>query len=438
MRKTRALLTVCFLAAGQAAAGISGGPSAVRPEITKVEATGMAAIFAGNVDRARMAALREAYVKAVQKGCGAELGSLTRFENVKAVSTIISGRAPGFVTAYAIKDEGISKIDENKYEVVIEAEVFSSGEMGEESKEALGLYLELMGDPKILIILPEKKFNAPGEADKPADGEFSAGGTRFRVTRGNGDGAGESPGAAPQAGAIRSTEAALARSFAAYGYQVMTSDDLLTRNLVTPEVLAQAKAGVTARGMEVARAADADLALIGVIQVGQEKISPAGTEMTMVSAEASAKAMIVSSGKLIEAFHSTARASHPQALKAYSDCLDKVAEQITEALSWKIPEILSNEYRETKLTVSGVDKKQAMQLQDFLSKMSGIERVRLAQLPTEKNPLVKFVLMTGYISLEPYEVIEECSGAIKKPLNLIAANKYEIECMVEIAMSGLN
>lgn len=105
-------------------------------------------------------------------------------------------------------------------------------------------------------------------------------------------------------------------------------------------------------------------------------------------------------------------------------------------MSWKIPEILSSEYRETRLTISGVDKKQAAHLQDFLKKMPGIEKVRLAQLPTEKNPLVKFVLSTGYIALEPHEVIEECSGAIKKPLDLIAANKYEIECMVEIAMSG--
>ena len=437
MRKTQAILTACLLAAWLAA-GMSAGMSSVQPEISKVEATGMAAIFAGNVERARLAALREAYVKAVQKGCGMELGSLRQYENVKAVSAIISDRAPGFVTAYAVKDEGISKIDENKYEVIIEADVFSSGEMGEESREALGLYLELMGDPKILIILPEKKFNLPQEPDKPQDGEFSIGDTRFRVTRDSDGGEREIAGSLPQGGAIRSTEAALARSFAAYGYQVITSDDLLARNLVTPEVMAQAKAGVTASGMEVARAADADLALIGVIQVSQEKISPAGTDMTMVSAEASAKAMIVSSGKLIEAFHSVERASHPQALKAYGDCLDKVADKITRTLSWKIPEILSNEYRETKLTVSGVDKKQAMHLQDFLSKMSGIERVRLAQLPTEKNPLVKFVLMTGYISLEPHEVIEECSGAIKKPLNLIAANKYEIECMVEIAMSGLN
>ena len=342
------------------------------------------------------------------------------------------------MTAYAVKDEGISKIDENKYEVIIEADVFSSGEMGEESREALGLYLELMGDPKILIILPEKKFSSPGEPAKPSDGEFSIGDTRFRLTRDNDGGEKGATGLTNQGEAIRSTEAALARSFSAFGYQVMTSDDLLARNLVTPEVLAQAKAGVTASGMEVARAADADLALIGVIQVSQEKISPAGTDMTMVSAEASAKAMIVSSGKLIEAFHSVERASHPQALIAYGDCLDKVADKITETLSWKIPEILSNEYRETKLTVSGVDKKQAMNLQDFLSKMSGIERVRLAQLPTEKNPLVKFILMTGYISLEPHEVIEECSSAIKKPLNLIAANKYEIECMVEIAMSGRN
>jgi hypothetical protein len=436
MRKTIMIVAACILAAWPATAGLSAGAAAPRPEITKVEATGMAAIFAGYVERARLAALREAYVKAVRKGCGEELGSLTRYENVKAVSAIISARAPGFVTAYAIKDEGISKIDEDKYEVIIEADVLSSGDMKEASKEALGLYLELMGDPKILVIMPEKKFNAPGQEKPPAEEEFSVGGTRFRATRGSG-GPAEKPEAL-QAEGIRSTEAALARAFSAYGYQVMTSDDLLARNLVTPEVLAQAKAGVTASGMEVARAADADLALIGVIQVGQEKISPAGTEMTMVSAEASAKAMIVSSGKLIDALHKTERASHPQALKAYSDCLDKVAEGITGSLAWKIPEILSNEYRETKLTISGVDKKQAAQLQEFLSKMSGIEKVRLAQLPTEKNPLVKFVLMTGYISLEPHEVIEECSGAIKKPLNLIAANKYEIECMVEIAMSGLS
>jgi hypothetical protein len=211
----------------------------------------------------------------------------------------------------------------------------------------------------------------------------------------------------------------------------MTSDDLLAEGLCSPEVLAQAKAGVTARAVEVARAAGADLAFFGVLRMTEEIVKPANVELAMVTGEASAKALLVSSGKSIDAFHRVERASHTQMLMAYATCLDRVANNIVAVLAWKIPQILTDEYRETRLIVSGISLAQSMDLQGALSKIEGVDSVRILQAPTETKQVGQFVLMTGFVFVEPVEIVNKCSAALKAPVKLTKANKFQVECALE-------
>jgi len=333
--------------------------------------------------------------------------------------------------------------------VLIEAVVVNEGKAMGDEKKALNLYLKLLGEPRLLIILPEKRLSTAGDfgyEDRSKDEtnvEYKKGDTHLKITQKNSKETTESEtneaGLQEDYGDVfRSTEAALAQAFSQYGYQVTTSDDLLAQGLCSPEVLSQAKAGVTARALEVARATEADLALLGVIRLTQEYIKPAGVELVMVSGEASAKALIVSSGKLIEAFHRVERASHPQMLKAYGDCLDRIAGNISDVLAWKIPQILTNEYRETRFTISGVGIAEAMDLRDFLSHLPGIEKVRVSQMPTERSTVAIFTLMTGYIVLDPFEILEECSLMLNRNIKLLAANKFKIDCQVETSTEVSN
>lgn len=414
-----------------------------QPKIRRVMAEGAAAVYGGNVEGARLTALRVAYAEAVSQGSGLEIGRMSLIKNVKYVTQIVTSRSRGFIRDYRIIKEGLSKEQPASYKVLIEADVVDQGQaQGDDQYKALSAYLALLGNPKLLIILPERRIAQVGSANlatgakDKTDVEFNQGDTRLRITRESSKNLERSNVAAPGAyqdsgDVMRSTEAALAQAFVRYGYQVVTSDDLLAQGLTTVEALDQARAGVTARAVEVARAAGADLALLGVLRVTEELVKPANVDLVMVTAEASAKALVVSSGKTIDVFHRTERASSPQMLKAYSDCLDKVAASIATGLVWEIPRILSDEYRETRLEVRGLDLRQSMSLQQALGGIEGVESVRVLQIPSDTNPVAVFVLMSGFVFVEPAEIIDRCADALGSRVRLVNANKFEIHCALE-------
>jgi len=229
---------------------------------------------------------------------------------------------------------------------------------------------------------------------------------------------------------MRSTEAALAQAFSQYGYQVVTSDDLAEQGLCSAKTLAEAKAGQTTSALQVARAAGVDLSLFGVIRLAKEQIKPADVDMVMVTAEASAKALVVSSGKVIDAFHKTHRASHPQRLKAYADCLDQVAGDIAGLLAWKIPQMLANEYRVTLLKINGIKMEQIIAIQSALANSEGIEQVNVAQLPTQSINYADYKILSGFVTLDPLEIVAVCTQATAKSFKILKSNKFELELSI--------
>jgi hypothetical protein len=410
-----------------------------QPRLKRIMAEGVATVFGGNISGARIAALRAAYAEAVAQGSGIEIGRMSLIKNVKYVTNVMTSRSRGFIREYRIINEGLSPQNPTVYKVLIEADVVEDGKvLGDDQYAALKTYLELLGNPKLLIILPEKRVYPAGSAASSAaardrtDVQVAAGDTNVKITREatrnpqQGGVPGQPARAEDPGDQMRSTEAALAQAFTHYGYQVVTSDDLLAEGLCSEDTLSQARAGITARAVEVARAANADLALLGVLRLSEEQVTAAGVDLVAVTAEVSAKALVVSSGKLVDAFHRTERASSQRMLKAYSDCLDKVADTLASALAWKIPEILSEEFRETRLEVAGITLLQSMDLQQALGFIEGVESVRPQQVPSETSPVASFAMLSGYVFVEPGEVIERCRKALGEPVRLITASKYEI------------
>jgi hypothetical protein len=406
-------------------------------KIKKVMAEGQGKIINGNIDKARQAALRTAYAEAVQRGCGLAIGSLTMIKNVKYVSDIVASRSRGFIKNYTVIREGVSTRDKSLYEVAISADVVEENYAKEEDeKEGLKLYIEILGNPKLLIILPEKSYASQGTVSiqqgqtQRTQIEYQKGQTRVQISQEEGKKiAADTIGMHDPAedGMMRSTEAALAQAFSQYGYQVVTSDDLIAQGLCSANTMAEAKSGKTASALQVARASGADLSLFGVIRLAKEQIHPADMDMFMVTAEASAKAMVVSSGKVIDAFHKTHRASHPQQLKAYADCLDRVAGDIAGILAWKIPQILANEYRVTQLRLNGINSRQVMAVQSALADCDGIEQVNVTQLPTQTVHYANYNILSGFITLDPLEITAVCGRALSGNVKIIKANKFELE-----------
>jgi hypothetical protein len=413
MQPRIAVLVSCAVAASALlSGGVSGtgplaywrhdvGPAGPGQSKTRlITSEGAAPIPGGNVQAARLGALRLAYADAVARGSGAAIGPMLLVQNVRAVTSVVTARSRGFVKAYRVLSEGIPPDSPGVYRVKIEAEVSDDDRPLEgDLTPSLAVYLELLGTPRLLIVLPERR----GAGDEPV-----------------GSGA-----------TLRHTEAAVGEAFAHQGYEIVTSDDLLVRGLCTRDVVEQARAGVTAKAVEAGRAAGADLALVGVVRLTDDAVSAANVDLRMATAEVSAKAIVLSSNKTIDVVHLSEQSSSVTGLKALSDCVEKVASRLTESVGWQIPRILTEEFRETTLVIKGVSAGDAVRLRATLAGIQGVQDVRVLEVPSEKTTSARYVLVSGFIFVDAPEVFDRCKAALPARLKLVSANKYSIECVVE-------
>ncbi|MBN2384184.1 hypothetical protein JXQ70_15005 [bacterium] len=373
--------------------------SGTGPTVITITSEGSAHIVEGKVEQSRLNALRIAYARATFHELENKSDSFVLRDTISSLSEIVARRSHGFVTDYHILQEGISERDDSLYEVSIQAKVVEQGEISPDAPGPLKLYLELLDNPRLLLFISETGAFDPGE-DKTSDRDMAT--------------------------VIRGFETVLSHHFTRYGYQVITSDDVLAQDLARPESLAQAKAGVTARAVEIGRLANADLVLVGTLRLAHDSSSVHQVELFSVTAEFSAKAIIVSSGRLIDALHESFQVSHPQKLKAYSDCIDKAGRNVAEYLSWKIPQFVTENTRETILFIEGIGKSQALTTQNVLTKLAGIEQIRIVQLPTEKDASAQYILVTGFVTPAADEIVTLYHQTINQAVTMKEHNKYQL------------
>jgi hypothetical protein len=364
------------------------------PDVARVFAIGTAAVFNGNTAAARQAALQAAYSEAVAMGAGTTIGRLTLIRNVRAVTDVVSSRSQGFVKSYEVIAEQTLQGNPQQYEIRIRAEVIKRAQSPAEEIDGLKLFLEVIGSPKLLILLPGSTPEQ-GSAQPEADGT------------------------------VRATEAALAAAFAKYGYPVVTSDDLVAGHLASAEQLSRARQGVTADALAVARAAGADLLLIGVLRTATQRVAPQGVEFVSATTEASAKAMVVSNGYLIDAFHKTVTRAQVSALGAVSSSVDAIAADFASTLAWKIPSLLTARPRVTHLVVDNVSFRLAERLKAGLETMQGIDAVRFAAVPTATRRTADLELLSGYVMVPQDELVNHCIESVG-PMRIRSADKYTV------------
>lgn len=404
------------------------------PVYKYVMAEGTAAIHDGMVDSARKAALRAAYAEAVSRTSGIEIGTLTMVRNVHKVSDVVLSRSKGFIRQYEIIREGISASNPHLYELVIRAEVVTHGVSSEDEIDGLRLYLEILNNPSLLILLPEKSLTAFGsdlnESFSEKNVEILSGDTQVRITETDSASMSSTQAQQREQGnelVLRGGEAAMAQAFSRYGYRVMTSDELMVDGQVGPDIIASARRGVTRDALTAARAAGAELALIGVMRFSENSVQPAGVDLVMVSAEVSAKSVITSSGRNLSVFHQTYRASAQDRLSAYSYALDQATEGIAGVLAWKIPQILAQEFRETRLIIHNLDFEGAEKIRKALIDSSEIDQARIYRLPTAANQSVELVILSSFLGLDPGYVVGVCRDQLMNRLEIISGDRFKIE-----------
>jgi hypothetical protein len=379
--------------------------------LNRIYAIGVATVFNGNVSSARQAALQAAYAEAVSRGAGVEIGRMTVVKNVRAISDIVAARSRGFVKSYELVGEKLVPGEPPRYEVSINAVVVESA-AGAEDVEGLKLFLDVMGNPRLLVLLPESAFNAP-----PPEGQEPRGAW------------GQNPPSTP-AGVMRNAEAAIAQAFGRFGYGVLTSDDVIASGTITPAQLERARQGVTTEAAAVARAVGADLLLTGNVQLSWQRVKPEGVEFVSATTVASAKAVIVSNGHVLEAFNRSQTNAHTSALGAITSSLQAVAGEFASTLAWKIPTILASRPRVTRVTFANVDLAVAQRLKQTLESLEGVDAVRFATVPTAANASAELELLSGFVLLPQDEIVTRCMLAAGRPVQLVSADKFAMRFSV--------
>ncbi len=411
--------------------GVTPLETPANPDVSRVFAIGIATVYNGNVAAARQAALQSAYAEAVTMGAGTEIGRMTLIKNVRAVTDIISSRSRGFVKSYEVVRDELLPATPPRYEVRISAEVVKSARSQMEELEGLRLFLEVIGNPKLLILLPDRNVSEPVAAGGASSAESTqvtvgSGGSVAVTTNRSAATASTSGTGTPEIdGTMRAAEAAMAAAFAKYGYAVATSDDLVSGGVTSAEQLARARRGVTADAIAVARSAGADLLFSGVLRVATQRVTPQGVEFVSATAEASAKALVVSNGYVIDAFHTTVTKAHVSSLGAVSMTMDAIAGDFAKTLAWKIPSILAARPRMTKLVVSNVSLATAERIKARLEGIEGVDVVRFASVPTAATRTVELELLSGYVSVPQDELVNSCIESAG-PVQVRSSDKYSL------------
>src|SRR4030043_2466010 len=98
-------------------------------------------------------AVRDALAKAVEQAVGTMVLAETRVQNFQLRNDALYTKTDGFVQNYKIINENAGK---NVYEVTIQATV-STGSITDKL-DALGLLIDQVGKPRIMILIPEQNI----------------------------------------------------------------------------------------------------------------------------------------------------------------------------------------------------------------------------------------------------------------------------------------
>src|SRR5262249_56019792 len=161
--------------------------------------------------RARQAARQAASAEAVAMGAGTEIGRLTLIRNVRAVTDVVSSRSRGFVRSYEVISEELVAAVPPRVEVRIRAEVVKSAQSPSEEIDGLKLFLDVIGSPKLLILLPERTTSdvPPASSNESTQVALQAPDTTVSVKTTRGSSSHDASSVPPESdGTIRAAEPA--------------------------------------------------------------------------------------------------------------------------------------------------------------------------------------------------------------------------------------
>lgn len=353
------------------------------------------------------------------------MGRLTVVKNVKTVSDLVAARSVGFVRGYEILYDGLAQGSRDVYEVRILAEVQAEAPSSD-ATEPLRLFLEVLGQPTVLVILPDAMVAEPNPlrvAPEPSVririGEPDS---REPVRPGGLTALGEN---VDDHGSLRAAESAIAQGLLTFGYAVITSDEVRP-DTVPSSTLARARRGVTADVLEVARRVGADLVLTGLLRVSSQRIEPQGVAFVSTTMAASVKAFVASNSLAVDAYSRTLTRAHTSTLGSISALQAELAQDLTRSLAWKLPSILAQRPRQTTIWIDNVTFDQAQAIKGALEGVEGVESSRFESIPTASRPAAGLLVFSAYVLPDPVALAHACGRAVSMTCVVLEATKFDL------------
>jgi len=151
-------------------------PGVATADLETVKVKGYGAIIDGDFALAKELALKDAYAKAIEQGCGIKLIRETLVENYQLVKDKILTESVGFVTSYEILDEDPKS--EFGYEVTVSATV-SKEPIPDLEKLSLTVKY-LLAQPRVAVLV---EGESKGEELKPGRADLIAGQIALRLQK---------------------------------------------------------------------------------------------------------------------------------------------------------------------------------------------------------------------------------------------------------------
>lgn len=401
-----------------------------------VYAIGKAPIFGGDVAAARRVALQAAYAEAVATGTGISVGSLTIIRNVQQVSDLVTTRSRGVIRSYEVISESIGEENGRPLLTIsIEAEVIPDVPSGDEELDALKLFLEILGQPRILVIAPqyEATLGRPGTGSSNEIQGISYRGPDGEILdiRREGTGAARAPSdysGSPRAdlpdGVLRGTEAALAQQLGTMGYRTTTLDMLAGQ--VDPDLLQKAATGNSTAALQVARQIGASVVLNGSFTVAGRRINPHGVEFEQVTVEHSSRALLSSSGEEVRTFFKSTTVAHSNMLAAAGQATARIAAEVADEVAWEIPRVLADSPHVLTIELEGLDFRNAVAASEELKRLDGVLDSRLIRLPAEDGTSAVIELRTGFVRLPSAHVFQSLQSHLSQPIRILSSDEFHL------------
>jgi len=365
-------------------------------------AHGLAPILHGDEKRAQQNALRDAYRNAISQGVGLEVGHMSQMRNFKELVDIVVTRSVGMVKHCDIINQGTTTETPPNYQVSIRAEV---GPGSKTDLMALALFLQVLDNPKVLILLEQSESDTNKADSLPHH-------------------------AAP----VEATEDAFAHCFHTAGYIVMTSKDVSGANQELLRELNLAKQGSTDLARKIGLRYGVDVVICGDIQIVNKPVRVYDFSMTQVHLVATVRAIVTGSRQVLAMDQQSYEAGGSLYEATRDKLLATVVKTLAEKLVWKIPEELATHPTLLTVTLSNCTLEELKAVEAALSTAPEIDTIRTGPWLRQSgrdSGVVEFEIRSGFLQASTEDLLTALRTNCSLQFRVDALSKYNLELAVK-------